>query len=135
MLTEMRTHLKSIAGFLIVFILFQSCVSLKSVTVVSLKSVTVDEAILQEKRVRINTAEGEKYRYKKLIRRDSILYGVKKIQGVGLMEQNLTHLNIIEVKFMSPGKTMALVVVSFLGVVFIIGALTFDPNYLSGTII
>ena len=108
----MRTHLKSIAGFLIGFILFQSCVSLKSVT--------VDEAILQEKRVRINTAEGEKYRYKKLIRRDSILYGVKKIQGVGLMEQDLTHLNIIEVKYALPGATAALVVVSFLGVLFLV---------------
>ena len=113
MLTEMRTHLKSIAGFLIGFILFQSCVSLKSVT--------VDEAILQEKRVRINTAEGEKYRYKKLIRRDSILYGVKKIQGVGLMEQDLTHLNIIEVKYALPGVTTALVVISFFGVLTLTG--------------
>ena len=123
----MRTHLKSIAGFLIALIIFQSCVSAKSVT--------VDQAVMEEKRVQIKTVEGEMYRYKKLIIRDSNLYGVKRLQGVGLMEQNLTHLNIIEVKFMSPGKTMALVVVSFLGVVFKIGALTFDPNYLSGTII
>ncbi len=126
MLTEMRTHLKSIAGFLIAFILFQSCVSLKSVTVVSLKSVTVDEAILQEKRVQIKTNDGEMYRYKKLIRRDSILYGVKKIQGFGLMELKISQLNIIEVKYMSPGATVALVIVSVFGVIIIIVGLSLE---------
>ena len=122
----MRTHLKSIAGFLIVFILFQSCVSLKSVTVVSLKSVTVDEAILQEKRVQIKTNDGEMYRYKKLIRRDNILYGVKKIQGFGLMELKISQLNIIEVKYMSPGATVALVIVSVFGVIIIIVGLSLE---------
>ena len=114
----MRTHLKSIAGFLIGFILFQSCVSLKSVT--------VDEAILQEKRVRIKTNDGEMYRYKKLIRRDNILYGVKKIQGFGLMELKISQLNIIEVKYMSPVATVALVIVSVFGVIIIIGALSYE---------
>ena len=122
----MRSHLKSIAGFLIALIIFQSCVSSKNMSVY--------DAVHQKYRVRIKTVEGEMYLYKKLIIRDSILYGVKRLQGVGLMEQNLTHLNIIEVKFMSPGKTMALIVVSFLGVVFKIGALTFELD-LSGTII
>ena len=118
MLTEMRTHLKSIAGFLIGFILFQSCVSLKSVT--------VDEAVHQEKRVRIKTNDGEMYRYKKLIRRDNILYGVKRIQGFGLMELKISQLNIIEVKYMSPGATVALVIVSVFGVIIIIGALSYE---------
>ena len=118
MLTEMRTHLKSIAGFLIGFILFQSCVSLKSVT--------VDEAILQEKRVQIKTNDGEMYRYKKLIRRDNILYGVKKIQGFGLMELKISQLNIIEVKYMSPCATVQLVIVSVFGVIIIIVGLSFE---------
>ena len=108
----MRTHLKSIAGFLISLIIFQSCVSAKSVT--------VDQAVMEEKRVQIKTVEGEMYRYKKLIIRDSNLYGVKRLQGVGLMEQNLTHLNIIEVKYASPGATVALIVVSVIGLSLII---------------
>ena len=110
----MRTHLKSIAGFLIALIIFQSCVSAKSVT--------VDQAVMEEKRVQIKTVEGEMYRYKKLIIRDSNLYGVKRLQGVvGLVEMDLSQLNISEVKYASPGATVALIVVSFLGVVFIIG--------------
>ncbi|MCH8231105.1 MAG: hypothetical protein IIB82_00395 [Bacteroidetes bacterium] len=110
----MRTHLKSIAGFLIVFIIFQSCVSAKSVT--------VDQAVLKEQPVRIKTVEGETYNYKKLIRRDSILYGVKKVKGVvGLVELDLSQLNISEVKYASPAATAVLVVVSVIGLLSIIG--------------
>jgi len=87
--------MKSISYFLIALILFQSCVSAKSVT-----ESRVDKAILDEKKVQIITIEGKTYRYKKLIRRDSILYGVKKVHGVdGLVEQDISHLNIIEVEY------------------------------------
>ena len=117
----MRTHLKSIAGFLIAFILFQGCVSAKSVT--------VDEAVHQETRVRIKTIDGETYRYKKLIRRDNILYGVKNVKGIdGLVDLKISHLNIIEVKYMSPGKTVALVIVSVVGVIIIIGIIDIAVN-------
>ncbi len=117
----MRTHLKSIAGFLVAFILFQSCVSAKGVT--------VDEAVHQETRVRIKTIDGETYRYKKLIRRDNILYGVKNVKGIdGLVELKISHLNIIEVKYMSPGKTVALVIVSVVGVIIIIGIIDIAVN-------
>jgi len=75
--------MKSISYFLIALILFQSCVSAKNVT-----ESRVDKAILKEKRVKIKTIEGKTYRYKKQIRRDSILYGVKKVHGVdGLVEK------------------------------------------------
>jgi len=97
--------------------------------------VTVDEAVHQEKRVWINTAEGEEYRYKKLIRRDSILYGVKKIQGFGLMEQDLTDGNIIEARYVQPGATAALVVVSVVGVIFIIGKIMIEIHGINITII
>ncbi len=107
--TEMRTYLKSIAYFLLALILFQSCVSATSVT--------GDKAV--EGSVRRKTIEGETYHYKKLIRKDSILYGVKKMQGVGLVEQDLSNLNIIEVRYLSPGKTAVLVVVSVVGFLFI----------------
>jgi len=107
--------MKSIAYFLIALILFQSCVSAKSVT--------VDKAVMEERRVRIKTVEGEKYSYKKLIRRDSILYGVNRVQGVGFVEQDLSNLNIIEVKYFSRGKTTLVVVVSVVGLVFIIGVI------------
>ena len=110
----MRTHLKSIVGFLIALIIFQSCVSAKSVT--------VDQAVLKEQPVRIKTVEGETYNYKKLIRRDSILYGVKKVKGVvGLVELDLSQLNISEVKYASPAATAVLVVVSVIGLFSIIG--------------
>jgi len=112
--------MKSIAYFLIALILFQSCVSAKSVT--------VDKAVLQESRVQIKTIEGETYRYKKLIRRDSILYGVKRVQGVGLMEQDLSNLNIIEVRYLSPEKAAFIAVVSVVGVFFIINFIDYKIN-------
>ena len=109
----MRTHLKSIAEFLIALIIFQSWVSAKSVT--------VDKAVMEDKRVKIKTVEGEMYRYKTLIISDSNLYGVKRLQGVvGLVELNISHLNIIEVKYASPGATVALIVVSVIGLSLII---------------
>ena len=105
----MRTHSKYIAWFVFSLIFFQSCASAKSVN--------VDKAVLDGKRVQIKTVQGEKYRYKKLIKRESILYGVKKIESVGLVEQDLSQLNISEIKYVSP--TFPLVIVSFLGLAFI----------------
>ena len=90
---------------------------------------TVDEAVHQETRVRIKTIDGETYRYKKLIRRDNILYGVKNVKGIdGLVDLKISHLNIIEVKYMSPGKTVALVIVSVVGVIIIIGIIDIAVN-------
>ena len=94
--------LKSITWLLITLILFQSCYSLKNFT--------VDEAIQNERRVRIKTIEGQKYQYKKLVMRDSVLYGVKKVAGFGLVELDLTQLYISEVNPRSRTATGLLVV-------------------------
>ena len=97
--------LKSITWLLITLILFQSCISLKNIT--------VDEAIKNERMVRIKTIEGEKYRYKKLVMRDSVLYGVKKVVGFGLVEQDLTQLHIKKINHISPGVTVLNIVLIY----------------------
>ncbi len=101
---------------IITLIIFQSCVSTRSVT--------VDRAIATEKRVRIKTIDENTYGYIKLIEKDGIVYGVKRISGLGLVELDLSYLDIIEVKYYSPGATAALVFVSFLAMIMIISALT-----------
>ncbi len=97
--------MKTFAWLLIGMILFQSCISIKSIT--------VDEAIQNERKVRIKTIEGEKYQYKKLVWRDSVLYGVKKVAGFGLVEQDLTQLHISEINPKSPEATVLLIVLIF----------------------
>ena len=112
--------IKSITFFLVTLIIFQSCVSFHSVT--------IDQAIATEKRVRIKTTEGEKYTYKKLIEKDGIVYGVKRISGFGLVELDISQLVIIEVKYSYPGATAALVFVSFFAVLFIYVSIEFAIN-------
>ena len=51
------------------------------------------------------------------------------------MEQDLTHLNIIEVRYVQPGATAALVVVSVVGVIFIIGKIMIEIHGINITII
>ncbi len=111
----MRTQLKTIAWVLITLLFFQSCYTQK---------VTVDQAIQIETKVRIKTIEGKTYYYRDLIRKDSILYGIEKVRGMGLVEQDLSHLNISEVKYYDPGATSTLVVVSTFGFVILIAAFT-----------
>ena len=101
--------MKTFAWLLIGMILFQSCISIKSIT--------VDEAIQNERKVRIKTIEGEKYQYKKLVWRDSVLYGVKKVAGFGLVEQDLTQLHINKITTMSPGVTALNIVLIFVSTV------------------
>ena len=97
-----RKPLKSITCLLITLILSQSCISIRDIT--------VDEAIQKASEVRIKTIEGETYKYKKLVRRDSVLYGVKKVAGFGLVEQDLTQLHISKINRKSPEATTLLIV-------------------------
>ncbi len=99
----MRTILKTTIGLLITLILFQSCIT---------KKITIENAIEKEYRVQVKTVNGEKYKYSKLIRKDSIIYGIKKVKGGGLTEQNLTYLNIHELKRIYPGASAAVTVLA-----------------------
>jgi len=116
----MKTHLKSIVYFLIPLIIFQSCYTYKSYT--------VDRAVMEEKKVRIETINEKKYRYKKLIKRDGHLYGLKDVSGIGLIELDISHLEIIDVKFSAPGLTTWLVFSSILGVIILIVAIDISKN-------
>jgi len=120
----MKTHLKSIVYFLIPLIMFQSCYTYQSYT--------VDRAVMEEKKVRIVTINGEIYRYKKLIRRDGQLYGLKKVQG-RLSERDISHLDIIELNWVTPGRTILVVFASILGVIFLIGAIDIAENGILNT--
>ncbi len=111
----MRTQLKSIAWVLITLLLFQSCYT---------QQVSVKQTIGVEKKVRIKTDDGKRYCFRGLIRKNGTLYGVKKDRGVGLVEKDLSHLNITEVKYYDPGATSTLAIVSTFGIIILIGALT-----------
>ncbi len=98
-----RTILKTTTGLLITIILFQSCIT---------KKITIENAIQQECRVQVKTINGGKYKYSKLIRKDSIIYGIKKVKGGGITEQYLTYSKIHEVKRIYPGASAAVTVLA-----------------------
>jgi len=66
----LRKHLKPIALFLAVTFLVQSCKVYHSGTV------SVDEAISSQKRVKVKSNDNETYRFKKLDKNNGKLYGV-----------------------------------------------------------
>jgi len=86
--------LQYIVKFLFSILLFQSCITAKTVT--------IEQAILEESAVKIKTDEGQTYRFEELIGSDTVLYGLKKMKGGGLVVQDITHLNIIHIKYPYP---------------------------------
>ena len=65
-------HLKWIAIILSTLLVFQSC------RVYHSKSVTVDEAILSKKRVKVKNFDNDTFKFEELQREDGQLYGITK---------------------------------------------------------
>jgi len=120
MYDAIRKPLKPITFFLITLIIFQSCVSTHTLT--------VDHAVATEERVRIKINDEQTFVYKKLIKKDGILYGVKRISGFGLMELDLSQLEITEVKYFYPGATAALIFLSLFAVIVIVSVIDVAIN-------
>ena len=69
----MTHNLKSIAMALSALILMQSC------SVYHSKTATIDEAVAANSKVKIYTTDNQKYKFDKLIKEESKIYGFKKI--------------------------------------------------------
>ncbi|WP_372794674.1 hypothetical protein [Lutibacter sp.] len=67
-----RKHLKIVTLFFSFTFLLQSC------KVYHTKTVTVDEAILSSKRVKVNTYRNDTYKFEELRKDDGKLYGITK---------------------------------------------------------
>lgn len=70
----LKKWLKTIALFLTALILFQSCSVYKT-------PVTLEQAVLEQKEVKITTASDETVKYKYIVYEDGQFYGVKNNPG------------------------------------------------------
>ena len=70
----LKKWLKTIALFLTALILFQSCSVYKT-------PVTLEQAVLEQKEVKITTASDESVKYKYIVYEDGQFYGVKNNPG------------------------------------------------------
>jgi len=71
----LKTQLRPIALLLILVMLFQSCTVYKST------SVTLDQAVQNESKVRIKTNSNEIFIFKKIVFDEGKYYGVERIKG------------------------------------------------------
>ncbi|MDH3699529.1 MAG: hypothetical protein OEQ81_12760, partial [Flavobacteriaceae bacterium] len=67
-------HIKAISLFLTAIILFQSCATYKT-------PVTLQQAVQEEKAVKIVTVDDDTYKYKYIVYEDGQFYGVKDNPG------------------------------------------------------
>ncbi len=109
-------QMKVIAIILVSLMLFQSC------RVYHKGNVSLDEAITQQKRVKIKTKDGRKLKFKSVVIDSSQYYGIKKIRGKTvrtLIEPNNIETLRLHNKTMSIiyGTGIGLVVTGFVTVV------------------
>jgi len=69
-----KDHIKAISLFLTAIILFQSCATYKT-------PVTLQQAVQEEKAVKIVTLDDDTYKYKYIVYEDGQFYGVKDNPG------------------------------------------------------
>ena len=112
----MKTHLKSIAWLLITLTLFQSCITSKT---------TISKAIENEHRVKIKTAGGKTYAFNRLLLKDSVLYGERRVNKM-MVTQDLSNLTIVKVRDPSPALTIVVGFISFIAVLYMIECVTCD---------
>ena len=85
-----KTHLKTAALFLSILILFQGC------GVYHKGTRTLDEAVIEQKKVRITTLDNRTMHFKRVVFKDGKYYGVKKTKNnskdVLLVEKDIKSL-------------------------------------------
>jgi len=73
---------------LVVVLLFQSCQVYKS------KSSTLDEAVASNQRVKIHSISGERIKYKKIIKKEGLYYGLVKKDTVKINTSEIARLRL-----------------------------------------
>ncbi|AXG69895.1 hypothetical protein KORDIASMS9_02123 [Kordia sp. SMS9] len=71
-----------------VLLLFQSCI------IYNFKTYTLDEAVASEKRTKIVSKSGKRFRYKKIIQIDSAYYGLKRKDSVLLIPSEIRKIKL-----------------------------------------
>jgi len=93
----LKNHLKVVALFLSVLILFQGCTVYKS------NSVSINEAVKADTKVRVVKKNGEKKKYIRVVEpNDGYFYGVKKVNGlvkhIPLKKEDIAKINLKDQK-------------------------------------
>ncbi len=115
-------QIKLISLLLSVLILFQSC------RVYRHKPVSLDEAVVAQKRVKIKTEEGKTLKFKKVVFEDGKFYGVNKNRGE--IEKTILSSGDLD-KVRLHNKTMSIVygIIITYGIAFIIAVATWSFNF------
>ena len=120
----LKKWLKTIALFLTALILFQSCSVYKT-------PVTLEQAVLEQKEVKITTASDESVKYKYIVYEDGQFYGVKNNPG----EDVKFSINVDEVYevLIKKGGLSTWAIIGIIGGVLVITviilALTVEPSF------
>ena len=87
-----KNHLKVVSLFFSVLILLQGCTVYKS------GPITLEQAVQEQKKVKITTLDNRKILFKKIVFKDGKYYGVKKLKDstkdVLLFEKDITVLKV-----------------------------------------
>jgi len=120
-----RIEIRMICAFLGLLILLQSC------RVYHKTPVSLDQAVKEEKRVKIKTEDGKTYKFHKVIFEDGRFYGVRKEKGEMVktpIEQNQLRKVRLHNKTLSIIYGIGITLLTSYGVTFIVALLTWDLN-------
>ncbi|PHR69652.1 MAG: hypothetical protein COA67_09585 [Lutibacter sp.] len=115
--------------FKIIILLFTSIILMQSCRVYKKESVTLENAVKEQKRVKIITNDNKKYKFKRVTYEDGLFYGINKKKG----KEIKTQLNIDDLKKVRlHNKTMSIIystllsLISASGIALIIALSSFD---------
>ena len=104
----LKNWLKLITLFYISIMMFQSCVAYQSA------SVSLEQAVSEQKRTRINTISRKKYHYEKIVFEEGQFYGLKKLNKNMVkipLDTNVINDVFIQSKSKSTWVTVAIIAI------------------------
>lgn len=105
----LKTQLKAITWLLALTMLFQSC------TIYKFTPITLDQAVLNESKVKVRTKTSQKYKFNKIEVTDGNYYGVKKAY-IGIIKTPLNENEISSIKEKDKILSIVIPVVISIGV-------------------
>ena len=123
-----KKWLKTIALFFISIMMFQSCVAYQSA------SVSLEQAVREQKRTKINTIPNDTFYFRQIVFEEGQFYGLKKVKGETVkipIDNNEVYKVFIQSKNKSTWGTIA-IIGGALVIPVIILALTITPDLSGG---
>ncbi|MEM6516308.1 MAG: hypothetical protein AAF688_09005 [Bacteroidota bacterium] len=103
-----RSQMNHLALVLAALLLFESCGAYRS------ENITIDTAVEEGSKVKVRTNEGEKIKFRRIIKEDNTYYGIKKSgKTIPVSENNLQSIRLFN-------KTGA-IILNVLAFTFIVG--------------